>query len=623
MDSVGYTLGPYQVLEKIGRGGMAEVYKGFHPSLNRYVAIKLLGQSLGADPNFAKRFRREAQAIAALDHPNIVQIYDFGAQPDDSHYLVMEYLEGKDLRAVMAERASAGQPFRQDEILHLLSQVAEAMDYAHQHGVVHRDIKPGNVLVTDDGRAILTDFGLAMLRDRASQATLGDSFGTPEYIAPEQAIDSRAASPQSDIYGLGVILYEMVTGRLPFEDDSPLSLALKHINEEPIPLRHYAPDLPDAVEAVALRALAKEPAARFPTAQAMVDALNRAWMEPAPPVSAPPQRPRLSVLGVQLAPSLPQWLSRPARRRAGQAGLVVIGLLALLLVALIGGLTWSPGGSPPALALATATITATPTAQSTTEATRALVAVPVSPATVTASWTSTRTSTPTATLTPTYTAMPSATSTQIPTITPSPTPTDTPTSAPPPPPPTSVESEDLNNRILFKTDRAGLVQVYSMRPDGSDQRPVENSLIYNELAALEALSPDGKQQIVVRTEGNAELWLVTLDGSESEWRLTYTEAFDYDPVWSPVGDLIAFVSEQTGNGDIYISTPLGFDVQRITINQDPADKHPTWSPDGQHLAYWSDANYGLRQVYVYDLPTGETRIVGGGPFNDWDPLWVK
>jgi serine/threonine-protein kinase len=623
MESVGYTLGPYQVLEKIGRGGMAEVYKGFHPSLNRYVAIKLLlGQSLGADPNFAKRFRREAQAIAALDHPNIVQIYDFGAQPDDSHYLVMEYVEGQDLRAVMAERASAGQPFRQDEILHLLSQVAEAVDYAHQHGVVHRDIKPGNVLVTDDGRAILTDFGLAMLRDRASQATLGDSFGTPEYIAPEQAIDSRAASPQSDIYGLGVILYEMVTGRLPFEDDSPLSLALKHINEEPIALRHYAPDLPEAVEAVALRALAKEPAARFPTAQAMVDALNQAWMGPTPLPAAQSQGPRLLARGVWLTQYLLQWLSRPARRRAG---LVVIGLFALLLVALIGGLTLSPGGSPPALAVVTATITATPAAQSTTEATRVLAAGPVSTATVTASSTSTRTNTPAATLTPTFAATPTATSTQTPPVTSSPTPTDTPTSASPPPlpTPTTVESEGLNNRILFKTDRAGLFQVYSMKPDGSDQRPVENPLIYNELAALEALSPDGKQQIVVRTEGNAELWLVTLDGSESEWRLTYTEAFDYDPVWSPVGDLIAYVSEQTGNGDIYISTSLGFDVQRITINQDPADKHPTWSPDGQYLAYWSDANYGLRQVYVYDLPTGETRIVGGGPFNDWDPLWVK
>ena len=210
------------------------------------------------------------------------------------------------------------------------------------------------------------------------------------------------------------------------------------------------------------------------------------------------------------------------------------------------------------------------------------------------------------------------------TPTPSPSPTDTPTSVPPPPPTSiPVGPEDLYNRILFKTDRAGAVQVYSMNPDGSDQRPVQNPLVYNELAPLEALSPDGRQQVVVRTEGNAELWLVSLDGSESEWRITYTEAFDYDPVWSPVGDLIAFVSEQTGKGDIYVSTPLGFDMRRITLNVDPADKHPTWSPDGQQLAFWSDTNYSLRQIYMYDIRTDETHIVGGGPFNDWDPLWVK
>ena len=130
-----------------------------------------------------------------------------GPEDEEFHYLVVEYIDGKDLRAEMEGRGSGGEPFTPDEILDFVGQVAEALDYAHQHGVVHRDIKPGNILVTDDGRAILTDFGLAMLRDRASQATLGDSFGTPEYIAPEQAIDSRAASPQSDIYSLGVIVY--------------------------------------------------------------------------------------------------------------------------------------------------------------------------------------------------------------------------------------------------------------------------------------------------------------------------------------------------------------------------------------------------------------------------------
>jgi serine/threonine protein kinase len=634
MDLVGHTVGPYQILAKIGHGGMAEVYRGFHPALGRYVAIKLLGQSLGADPNFAQRFQREAQAIAVLDHPNIVQIFDFGIYPAgpegaDVHYLVMEYVQGKDLRAVMEQRGSAGEPFTTAEILHLIGQVANALDYAHQRGVIHRDIKPGNILVTDDGRAILTDFGLAMLRDRASQATLGRSFGTPEYIAPEQAIDSRAASAQSDIYSLGVILYEMVTGCLPFEDESPLSLALKHINEDPASPRHFAPDLPEAVELVILKTLAKEPADRFPTAQAMVEALNHAWTGPTPVPTGETSSPTPLSRGPQPAQSLLQAFKGWPRRRLA---LLASGLLAFLLIGVIGRFVLLGGRSSPALAVVSATVTYTATAVPTTGtetpaalATSSVTPVPTATATASPTYTLTNAPSPTNTPTPTSTLTPTTKPSDTPSATPSQIPTETSTPAPPPPPATSTQSgvEDLYNRILFKTDRAGAVQVYSMNPDGSDQRPVQNSVVYNELATLEALSPDGKQQVVVRTEGNAELWLITLDGSQSEWRITYTEAHDYDPVWSPVGELIAFVSEQTGNGDIYISTPLGFDVQRVTINEEPADKHPTWSPDGRHLAFWSEARFGLRQVYVYDTSAGETRIVGGGPFNDWDPLWVK
>ena len=162
-----------------------------------------------------------------------------------------------------------------------------------------------------------------------------------------------------------------------------------------------------------------------------------------------------------------------------------------------------------------------------------------------------------------------------------------------------------------------------MNPDGSDQQQVLDPLIYVQLYPLEGLAPDGKQQVVVRTEGNAELWLITLDGSQDEWRITYTPEQDYDPAWSPAGDLIAFASEKTGNGDIYISTPLGFAAERITFNEDPYDRHPSWSPDGRYLAFWSNAQFGLRQIYIYDTETGETRHVGGGPYNDWDPLWVK
>jgi Tol biopolymer transport system component len=184
---------------------------------------------------------------------------------------------------------------------------------------------------------------------------------------------------------------------------------------------------------------------------------------------------------------------------------------------------------------------------------------------------------PTETLTPTPSPAP--------TDTPPPTPTAAPPTQTPIPTPTPVGPADLYNRILFKTDRAGTVQIYSMNPDGSDERLVPNPVIYNEMAGLEPLSPDRKQQIMVRTEGNAELWLITLDGSQDEWRVTYTPQNDYDPVWSPAGDLIAFVSEQTGNGDIYIATPLGFAAQRITFNEDPFDRY-TSTTSGRVKRAW-------------------------------------
>jgi serine/threonine protein kinase/membrane protein implicated in regulation of membrane protease activity len=278
-DIVGQRIGPYQVLDKIGQGGMATVYRGFHGELDRQVAIKILAGALPTTPELVQRFQREARTIAALRHPNVVHVYDFGPL-GDTYYLAMEYVEGSDLAAEMRRRQEAGQPFSRDEILHLLSQVAEALDYAHGQGVIHRDVKPGNVLLTAEGQPILTDFGLATLRrTRATLiTTIGQNvLGTPEYTAPEQALDAQAANPQSDIYSLGCILYELVTGHLPFEGDSALSIALMVISSDPMPPRAHVPDLPAAVERVILCALDKEPKRRFVTARAMVEALRRAW----------------------------------------------------------------------------------------------------------------------------------------------------------------------------------------------------------------------------------------------------------------------------------------------------------------------------------------------------------
>ena len=283
---VGQTLGAYQVLEKIGQGGMAIVYKGWHETLDRHVAIKVLNQSIAGLPDLGHRFEKEARTLAALRHPHIVQVFDFGLF-HDQRYLVMEYVEGTDLHAAMKLRALTGQPWTPEEILQILGQIGDALDYAHRQGVIHRDLKPANILLTPEGQSILTDFGLSAIRKGRTSiiSTVGQAFGTPEYVAPEQAMDYQDVSPQSDLYSLGCILYELVTGHLVFESDSPLSLAMMHFSQDPIPPSHYVPDLPPAVEAEILRALAKDPQRRHPTARVLMEGLRQAWAASLPATS--------------------------------------------------------------------------------------------------------------------------------------------------------------------------------------------------------------------------------------------------------------------------------------------------------------------------------------------------
>ncbi|MFP4343551.1 MAG: protein kinase domain-containing protein [Anaerolineales bacterium] len=445
MDStelVGQTIGNYVVQEKIGQGGMSIVYRGVQTSLNRPVAIKFLEHSVRLDPMVNQRFQREAQAIAQLRHDNIVQIYDFG-QYEHGHYMVMEYVEGTDLRQEIDRRLKAEQAFTVQEILTIVAQVGAALDYAHARGIIHRDVKPGNVFLTADGQAILGDFGLAMLQNRLSQMTLGKTFGTPEYIAPEQAMDSRAATPQSDIYSLGGIVYELVTGALPFEAESALSLALKHVSEDPIPLRSRVPDLPPAVEAVVLKALSKEPDERFPSAKAFAEALRQAWegqnletlVVPKADVPSPPPPPPTARQTPPPARPMDYWTEpeegSPARAAAGETTggrrkrrwiplvlvgiLVVAGLLWFLLGQDEGGLRLSftrPTETPSPTATGTPTPSPSPTSTVTATATEEPEATEVGVGGVVA---------PTATATPTPTPSPTAT--------PSPTPTPTPTLA--------------------------------------------------------------------------------------------------------------------------------------------------------------------------------------------------
>ncbi|TVR20490.1 MAG: serine/threonine protein kinase [Anaerolineaceae bacterium] len=273
---IGKKLGEYEIESLLGRGGMARVYKGYDRKLDRYAAIKVIESDKIAteeDEEYHDRFLREARAIARLHHPNIVGVYQFGDM-DDLYYMAMTFIEGRDLRQIIKQTQRENKVLSHAQILRVMRDIAAALDYAHGQGVIHRDVKPSNIMVTrEGGHCILTDFGLAL---RTQEGTIGNTFGSVHYIAPEQAVSSAQSVPQSDLYSLGVVLYEMLTGRVPFDDSSAMSVALKHISDPPPPASSINPDVSPAVEAMLNRALDKQPPRRYPSGRLFVQALEAA-----------------------------------------------------------------------------------------------------------------------------------------------------------------------------------------------------------------------------------------------------------------------------------------------------------------------------------------------------------
>ena len=270
MDMIGKVLGNrYEIIEEIGIGGMATVYKARDRILNRFVAVKVLKSEFSNDSEFIKRFQVEAQSAASLSHQNIVSVYDVG-NDDGKHYIVMELIEGKTLKDVITENKKL--PWQ--DAVKIAAQIASGLNQAHKNHIIHRDIKPHNIIITKDGVAKVTDFGIAKAVSNSTINAFGSTIGSVHYFSPEHARGGYT-DEKSDIYSLGVVLYEMVTGKLPFEDETPVAVALKHLHDEPKSPINLSPDIPQSLNDIILKAMQKEVANRYPSAQAMYTDLTK------------------------------------------------------------------------------------------------------------------------------------------------------------------------------------------------------------------------------------------------------------------------------------------------------------------------------------------------------------
>jgi serine/threonine-protein kinase len=358
-------LGKYEITDRIGRGGMAEVYRGYHIGLDRYAAVKLLHPFLADDPEFKDRFEKEARNVAKLKHPNIVQVYDFDYDPEgESYYMVMELIDGPTLKDKLFEMSTTGERFTVAEAIRIIKSAAEALAYAHQRSMIHRDVKPANLMLDDDSRVVLTDFGIAKIVTGTQFTASGGMVGTPAYMAPEQGL-GESGDERSDIYSLGVILFQLVTGRLPYDADTPLGIIMKHLNE-PIPsVRDVVSEVPEDLEQIICRAMAKDPDERYQTAaqlaydlnlldntgrrQPLYDTPTRQTGNGAPPpfetnpvAPTAEQRARMLALPDSTLPTRPESLvlerQHPAQGRLRPAGVLGLaaGIVALAAAALAG-----------------------------------------------------------------------------------------------------------------------------------------------------------------------------------------------------------------------------------------------------------------------------------------------
>jgi serine/threonine protein kinase/photosystem II stability/assembly factor-like uncharacterized protein len=550
----GTVLGKYEIQAEIGRGGMGVVYRGYDPALDRYVAIKVLAPHLVWETEFVQRFLREARAAARLKHASIVTIHDVG-QAEGCYYFVMEHLEGSTLTEIIRQRG----PLPPDEALSILRPLADALDYACRRGLVHRDIKPGNVIVDLAGHVTLTDFGIARAVRETRLTTTGTIVGTPEYMSPEQA-QGLTADARSDQYSLAIVAYEMLSGRVPFEADSTLALLHMIVYNPLPPIRQANPNLPVGVEGVLKKALAKDPGDRYEKTTTFVEALGQALageeivktptlaMEPQPATTSPPTPDRTKVMPQAPPPAAtpmpePIYVAAPApeperakvvsdaqpivsaRRRIpvwawALGGLVI---LALVLAVVMG----EERGATPMSTTETATVLATSTLR----------------------------------LEPTSAAI-------------------------------SPAASSLGPYLVFVSDRDGKREVYHLTAAGEVARITRTPDDGESWAP--ALMPDGAVLFTSDRDGKREIYHLTATGEVVPITHTPGDGESWVPALTPDGTVL-FTSDRDGKREIYHLTAAG-EVVRITRTPDDGESWaPVSMPDGT-LLFTSDRD-GKREVY--------------------------
>jgi serine/threonine protein kinase len=563
-DIIGKALGRYHVLEKLGQGGMAVVYKAFDTKLERYVAIKVILPYQEYSEQFLARFNREARVLANLTHPNIVKIFDYG-EYDNHPYLVMEYIAGGTLKDWLT-----GDPVPWQRSAQLVARIARALDEAHKKGVIHRDVKPANILISNGKDPLLSDFGIAKLIEGNESTTsltgTGVGIGTPDYMAPEQSdglVDER-----SDIYALGAVFYQMVTGRLPYQADTPLAVMFKKITE-PLPRpTQYIQDLPSFVENVLIKAMATNPENRYRNMGEFADALERLNSK-ADTVETRSTEAGTETSGMDknITASPPKAIGKGATAQWVRWVVPIALFLVCLTAATAGVILWRlvlPGvGSTVGVIPATGTAEHSPAWTPTI-----LISSPV--------------------------AIPLHTATPEPSVTP---------------------TISLNGKwIAFNSRMDGDADIYMVDTDGKNLTQLTSSSAHD---LYPSWSPDGTRIVYQTNEGGDQEIAIIDIATKRVRKVTENTCDDWAPVWSPADDWIVYYSNCDGDRNIYKIRLTGTNRTQLTFGSG-TNWFPAWSGDGRKITFTSGRS-GDYHIFVMNADGSNIKDLAEGCISYFSP----